>query len=185
MALIILFALLATPVAEIAAFIEVGGRIGVWPTLGLVVVTAIVGTALLRYQGLRTLYKVQETLNRGALPVDEVFDGFFLVIAGALLLTPGFITDAVGLLLFAPPVRAAIKSLIRRNMAVRAGAGRTRRGADHVHPPGPGAGQKTVIIEGDYIDVTANSESPAPPKDDEEPDSTNGGTDDGTKPPQP
>ena len=161
MALLILFLLLATPIIEIATFVEVGGKIGVWPTLGLVITTAVVGTALLRAQGLATLARVRDNLNRGALPVDEVLDGFFLVIAGALLLTPGFVTDGIGLLLFVPAVRRALKSAMRRNVTIRGGgAGHAawRDGGHHGAGPGRPESAGAVIIDGDYQDVTPEAD---------------------------
>ena len=105
MPVLLLILFIAVPIAEIAIFIQAGERFGLWPTLGLVILTAILGTTLLRYQGLRALYRVQESLNRGEMPVGEVFTGLCLLIAGALLLTPGFLTDGVGFALFIPGIR--------------------------------------------------------------------------------
>ena len=97
------------PAAEITVFIVVGGEIGVWATIALVILTAMAGSALIRRQGLRTLTRAQETLARSELPLEEAFDGICLVAAGALLLTPGFLTDAIGLFLLLPPLRALIR----------------------------------------------------------------------------
>ena len=105
MAIVLLLAFVITPIVEIAVFIQIGGEIGLWPTLAIVVITAIVGTALLRAQGLATFASAQKTLARGEFPVSQVFDGACLLVAGALLLTPGFVTDGIGLTLFFPPVR--------------------------------------------------------------------------------
>ncbi len=96
------------PIAEIALFIEVGDVIGLWPTLGIVVATAFLGTGLLRAQGVAAFARAQATMAEGRVPVEEVVHGFCLVIAGALLLTPGFLTDAIGFALFLPPVRLAL-----------------------------------------------------------------------------
>ena len=79
--------------------------IGLWPTLAIVIATAFLGTWLLRAQGLAAFVRAQATMAEGRVPVEEVVHGFCLVIAGALLLTPGFLTDAVGFALFLPPVR--------------------------------------------------------------------------------
>ncbi|MEL0111000.1 MAG: FxsA family protein, partial [Rickettsiales bacterium] len=92
MPVIILFVFIAVPIAEIAVFIEAGEQFGLWPTLGLVILTAVIGTALLRHQGLQTIQRVQLSLERGEMPVGEVFTGLCLLVAGALLLTPGFLT---------------------------------------------------------------------------------------------
>ena len=106
MPLLLLALFIGVPILEIAILIEVGGWIGLWPTIGLIVLTAVVGTALLRQQGLAALARAQDNLDRGVLPVKEVFDGLCLMAGGALLLTPGFVTDAVGFALLLPPLRA-------------------------------------------------------------------------------
>jgi UPF0716 protein FxsA len=105
---ILLVAFVIVPLAEIALLIEVGAWLGVWPTLALVVLSAIVGTWMLRRQGFGVLARAQRLLEQGAMPVSEVFEGFCLLVAGALLLTPGFITDVVGAVLILPPVRALL-----------------------------------------------------------------------------
>jgi UPF0716 protein FxsA len=88
--------------------IEVGGYIGVWPTIALVMITAVIGVALLRRQGLATLTRGMGRLQRGELPASEIVEGLLLAVAGALLLTPGFVTDAVGFVLLTPFTRALI-----------------------------------------------------------------------------
>ena len=105
-----------SPLIEIAVFIEVGGWIGLWPTIAIVILTAMIGTALLRAQGIATLNRARQQMDRGALPARELFDGLCLLFAGALLLTPGFVTDAVGFLLFVPPVRDSIRGFLRKHM---------------------------------------------------------------------
>ncbi len=116
MGLLLLIAFIATPIAEIALFIEAGDRFGLWPTLAAVVLTAIIGTTLLRWQGLATWARATQNLQKGIFPVNEVFTGLCLIAAGALLLTPGFLTDGIGFALFLPPVRTAIQQLIKRMM---------------------------------------------------------------------
>ena len=101
-------AFVIVPIAEIATFIQVGDIIGLWPTLAIILLTAFLGTGLLRYQGLATLNQAQTALNDGELPLTSVIHGVFLLIAGLLLLTPGFITDGIGFLLFVPPLRLLI-----------------------------------------------------------------------------
>lgn len=110
MALILFAAFLAVPVIEIGLFIELGGFLGLWPTLGLVVLTAVVGTSLLRQQGGATLAKAQVNLQQGIIPLKEVFDAICLLVAGALLLTPGFLTDGLGASLLLPPVREILRN---------------------------------------------------------------------------
>jgi UPF0716 protein FxsA len=104
----LLLAFIAVPLAEIAVLIEVGGRIGVGLTLALIILTAVLGTWMLRHQGFSVLTRAQRQLEQGVMPVAEVFEGLCLLVAGVLLLTPGFLTDAVGALLLVPQVRALL-----------------------------------------------------------------------------
>lgn len=171
MAIILLALFIAVPVIEIALFIEIGGWIGLWPTIGIVIVTAFAGTSLLRLQGLAVLQRVQESAARNELPVAEVFDGMCLLVAGVLLLTPGFFTDAIGFLLFVPLFRRFAGVLIWRwlerngKMSVGGGFGRGSGGAPGgfpggfpgdgpQHGPGSGgSGPGGPVIDGDYEEV--------------------------------
>lgn len=117
---VIFLALVLVPIAEIAVFIKVGGLIGVVPTIALVVAIAIFGTWLLRRQGLQTFTRAQAALNRGEMPVGEMLDGFFLVFAALLMVTPGLLTDALGFALLTPPVRRFLGALLRRWAMARA-----------------------------------------------------------------
>ncbi len=146
MSFFILIALLAVPILEIAVFIQIGSQIGLGLTIAIVILTAIAGTMLLRHQGLATLHKVQESLNAGIFPMTAVFDGICLLVAGALLLTPGFVTDAVGLILFIPPVRRSLRLLIGRRMVA---SGRLKPAND-----ASGAMGGLGVIDGDYVDIT-------------------------------
>jgi len=101
--LFILF--LLVPVLEIYLLIQVGGLIGAIPTVFLVVFTAVLGAQLLRFQGLSTLNRVRATLERGEIPAAEMLEGAMLLVGGALLLTPGFVTDAFGFLCLIPAAR--------------------------------------------------------------------------------
>lgn len=103
---LILFILI--PLIEIFLFIKVGSAIGAMQTILLIIVTAVIGVALLRQQGLSTLQKVQSQLQQGEVPALEVIQGIILFMAGALLLTPGFFTDSIGFLLLIPPLRRAL-----------------------------------------------------------------------------
>lgn len=157
MGLIILLAMIAVPIGEIAVFIQAGDRFGLWPTLATVILTAFIGTALLRHQGFSTLRRIQESADRGEPPVAELFDGFCLLIAGALLLTPGFITDAFGFLLFLPPFRRLLGGLavayLMRHATIRTGGG--MHGSHPGAHPGPRPGPGGPVIDGDFEDVTA------------------------------
>ncbi|MGY8958405.1 MAG: FxsA family protein [Alphaproteobacteria bacterium] len=119
MGLFLLLLFIAVPVAEIAVFIQAGSHFGLWPTIMAIIGTALLGAALLRWQGLATLARAQQSLQRNELPVAEIYTGLCLLAAGALLLTPGFITDTVGFLLFAPPFRHLLGSLLRRVLESR------------------------------------------------------------------
>ncbi|EGQ7979170.1 membrane protein FxsA [Vibrio cholerae] len=112
---ILLFLFIAVPVIEIALFIQVGGVLGVWPTIALVLLTAIVGASLVRSQGLQTLLTVQQRLAQGQLPAQQILEGVMLAVAGVLLLTPGFFTDILGMLVLLPaPCAYFAKQLMSR-----------------------------------------------------------------------
>ena len=96
------------PILEIARFIQVGDVIGLWPTLAIVILTALAGTVLMRLQGLHALSRLKQSLATGGDPVGPIAHGALILVAGVLLLTPGFFTDAVGLSLLVPPVRETL-----------------------------------------------------------------------------
>jgi UPF0716 protein FxsA len=156
-ALILLIAFIGLPLIEVAVFIQVGGRIGVGWTIGLCLLTALIGTTMIRHQGLSVLQRAREQMARNEPPVREVFEGFCLVIAGALLLTPGFVTDALGGLLLLPPVRQVLFARVRKQIEIRAAAG-PGRGSGRPGQPGRGP-----TIEGEFEDLT-----PEPPTTDGE-----------------
>lgn len=108
----LLLAFIGIPLIEIALFIEVGGAIGTPATIAVVIGTAFLGAWMLRRQGVSTAKTAQAKLQRGEMPVEQAFDGMFLVFAGGLLLTPGFLTDAIGFSLFIPQIRTALRSRI-------------------------------------------------------------------------
>jgi UPF0716 protein FxsA len=114
-ALIILF---AWPLAEIAGFVVVGRALGLWWTLALVVMTGLLGAFLLRQQGLYLLKKLSEESQQGHIPAGSVVNGAMIVVAGILLLLPGFLTDIVGIALFIPFVRQALWSAIGKRFVV-------------------------------------------------------------------
>jgi len=142
MALVFLITLIALPVMEIAVFIEAGDRIGLWPTVGAILATAVIGLAIIRMQGLAILARMQDNLRAERFPGTELFDGACLLVAGACLITPGFITDSIGVLLLIVPLRRGIGRLLWRYAEAR---GYTMRTGD---PDGD------VIIDVEYDDVT-------------------------------
>ncbi|KEO54291.1 FxsA family protein [Thioclava pacifica] len=101
----IFLAFLAVPLIEIGLFIKVGGLIGLWPTLGIVLLTAIIGTSLVRREGARAMNDLRDSLNELRDPSRPLAHGAMILVAGVLLLTPGFFTDAVGILLLIPGIR--------------------------------------------------------------------------------
>jgi UPF0716 protein FxsA len=98
----------AVSLLELALLIKVGQAIGFWSTIGIIVVTAALGVAVMQSHGLKTMQRAQESLAEGKTPVDSVVDGTFVMFAGLLLISPGLITDVLGLLLLIPPVRRLI-----------------------------------------------------------------------------
>lgn len=106
------FLLLAIPISEIAVFILVGGQIGVLWTFAIILFTAILGSILLRIQGFQVIKRLQEESAAGKIPGKELYHGAMILVAGVLLLTPGFVTDSLGFLLFFPPFRTFLWSII-------------------------------------------------------------------------
>jgi UPF0716 protein FxsA len=125
---ILLVLLIAVPIAELWVIVQVADAIGILWTLLLLFGISIAGARLLKQQGTSTWQKLRETTARGGIPTEEVTDGAMILLGGALLLTPGFLTDVVGLWLLIPPARAVVKKLFRRMMARRARARERRRG---------------------------------------------------------
>lgn len=119
MVAILFVLLLAVPIAELYVIVQVAQGIGVLETIVLLFLVSIAGSYLLRYQGMATWRRLQATLNRGEIPTQEVTDGFCILLGGALLVTPGFLSDVVGLLLLFPPSRAVIKNMFRKVVFVR------------------------------------------------------------------
>jgi len=100
------------PAVELAILVYTGSRIGIPETLSIVIATAIAGAYLVRREGIGVLLRIQNELNQGTFPADSMLDGALVLVAGALLLTPGFITDIIGFLLVLPASRPMIKSVI-------------------------------------------------------------------------
>ena len=117
MQILLFLLLLAVPIAEIALFIEAGRLIGIIPTILLTFATAVAGSFLVRVQGLATLNRIAQSIEKGEMPVAPVIDGMGIFVAGLLLLTPGFLSDAIGLLLFVPPIRRGVGRWIFRKLA--------------------------------------------------------------------
>lgn len=147
--LLLVIVFILVPIAELYVIIKVGEAIGVVPTLILLLADALLGSMLLRQQGRAAWVRFNRALAENRLPHKEVFDGVLIIFGGALLITPGFITDILGLILLIPPTRAIIRGIasrtVRRRLAVGGGAtmwtfGRTQRPPRR--RPGPGGQQR-------------------------------------------
>ena len=118
MAWLLIAAVIAIPVAEIAVFIKTAQWIGLLAAVLLAVGGALIGLMLVRAQGLRTMMRAKTLIDRGEMPVMEMFDGLCVALAGGLLILPGFLSDAVALLLLLPPVRMVLKVWLARHFVV-------------------------------------------------------------------
>ncbi|MCK5215470.1 MAG: membrane protein FxsA [Candidatus Omnitrophica bacterium] len=110
--LILLFTVL--PAVELALLIKIGGHIGVMNTLTVIILTGVIGAYLARIQGFTVMRNIQESMNQGRMPTEEMLDGVMILVGGIVLLTPGFLTDTIGFLLLIPITRLLIKNLVRR-----------------------------------------------------------------------
>lgn len=120
--LFILFVVI--PIIEITVIMQVGALLGVWPTVAIVILSAWLGAKYVRQQGLATLQSVQTRMAQGEMPSGEIVTGLMLLVAGVLLVTPGFVTDILGLALLIPSVRSAIASNVQKHIKVnQLGAG--------------------------------------------------------------
>jgi UPF0716 protein FxsA len=108
--LVILF--IVVPIAELYVIIQVGELIGVWPTIGLLLLDSVLGAALLRSQGRAAWRRFQEALASSRMPAKEVYDGAAIIFGGALLMTPGFLSDILGFFLLVPPTRALLRRFL-------------------------------------------------------------------------
>lgn len=153
---VFLFLFIVMPIVEMTILIKVGTIIGALNTVGLVLLTAVIGAALLRQQGLATLLKANQRLNSGELPAKEVAEGLILAVGGALLLTPGFVTDTIGFLCLIPGSRHWLAAQALKRMVV---AG---QGSSFTFTAGQGRpfgrqnpfDRNDDIIEGEYRDET-------------------------------
>ena len=151
---LLLVAFVVVPVAEIYVLIQVGQVIGAWWTIVLLVLDSILGSWLIRREGARAWAALRSTLGAGRMPAREIADGALVVLGGALMLSPGFVTDAFGILLILPVTRPFFRGLLtsalaRRLVVVGPGApgfGRTPGGPGDAGRPGPD------VVRGDVVD---------------------------------
>jgi UPF0716 protein FxsA len=130
---ILALAFLVVPILEIAVIIKVGAAIGVLDTVGLLVLSSILGSWLMKREGLGVLRRIQGQLANGQVPGKELVDAFLILLGGALMLAPGFLTDIAGMALLLPPVRAGVRAILRRRFTAR------------VFGPGSGGGPSGII----------------------------------------
>lgn len=143
----------AIPIIEIALFIQVGGLIGLWPTLAIVVVTAFIGTSLMRAQGALAMSQIRQNFNELRDPTESLAHGAMILFAGALLLTPGFFTDFTGFLLLFPPFRKAAFHWLKARVNVQSFSTQS----------GPQAHRSQDVIDGDFTEVPPQNNENSPP----------------------
>ncbi|MDF1826211.1 MAG: FxsA family protein [Verrucomicrobiales bacterium] len=144
--LLLLF--IAIPVLELCIFMVLGSKIGIPTTLAIIILTAILGAWLTKSQGLKALSKYQSALSQGRLPHEEVMDGLLILVAGAVLLTPGFLTDAIGFTLLVPSLRDIAKTVVKGYLSGKISVAGETMGA-----PKPAPGSSRVInIEAEVVE---------------------------------
>lgn len=159
----LLLAFVAVPIIEIALFIQVGGAIGTWPTLGIVVLTAVIGTMLMRAQGALAMQDLQRSFNELRDPTEPLAHGAMILVAGVLLLTPGFFTDALGLALLIPQMRRAVLAYLRSRIQVHS----VHFGPEGPRPHDPYDPRRPArddVIDGEFQEVDDDATRVEPPK---------------------
>lgn len=172
MQILLFLIFLVVPIVEIALFIQAGQLIGLWPTIAITIGTAIAGSFLMRVQGFATLNRFSQAAQRGEVPVTPVIDGIGIFAAGLLLLTPGLLTDTIGLLLFVPPFRRALakwafgKALASGRVHVRTYGAGSDGGPKPQAPPRGGKGfrKSDDVIDAEFetIDPKDNGDGAEP-----------------------
>lgn len=148
----LLIAFILVPLIEIALFIQVGGAIGLWPTLAVVILTAILGSWLVRSQGARELANLRTSFSDLRDPTEPLANGAMILFSGALLLTPGFFTDALGFALLFPPFRSWVYKNFRSKIRVQEFS--MGQPTDQTQPRHP----QDTVVEGDYKVVNPTHE---------------------------
>ena len=143
------------PVIEITILIKVGQAIGGWYTVGLVLLSAFIGVNMLRYQGVTTLLKARNRIESGEIPLSEMRDGILIAIGGALLVTPGFVTDVIGFSCLLPFTRGLFFSLFGQRIsdAFTKGGGQTHFYSSTQQAQDPFADRRSDVIDGDFVEV--------------------------------
>ena len=141
---LLVVAFVTVPLIEIWAILQVGRAIGPWWTIGLLVLSGVIGGWLVKREGGRAWRALREAIGRGRMPARELADGALVLVGGTLMLTPGFLTDTVGILLILPATRPVARRLLTRVLE------RRLAGAVHDRRPGPPAGGP--VVRGDVVD---------------------------------
>ncbi|MGH2919471.1 MAG: FxsA family protein [Solirubrobacteraceae bacterium] len=172
MPLLLFLIFIVVPIAELYVLIQVGQAIGALPTIGLLIADSILGAALMRSQGRAAWRRFNVALAEGRVPHREVLDGVLVIFGGALLLTPGFLTDILGLFLLLPPTRALVRTVLVRRFAGRVASG-AAQGANarfgrmftfQTRPPGPDGGRPREPYGDDVVDGEATEVEPRRPE---------------------
>ena len=181
MPLLLFILFIVVPIAELYVLIQIGSAIGILPTIALLILDSILGAALMRSQGRAAWMRFNRALAEGRVPGREVMDGALVIFGGALLLTPGFLSDFLGLILLLPPTRAIVRRLLLRRFAGRIVAGAasgaqarmgrmfTFEAGPHASGgpgpgPGPGPGRRGAppAFDDDVVEGTATEVPPKP-----------------------
>lgn len=158
----LLFAFIAVPLIEIGLFIQIGGLLGLWPTLAIVLITAMIGTSMVRSQGMQVLGQLQAGMTGQGDPAEALVHGAMILFSGALLLTPGFFTDAVGFALLVPKVRTVLFAWGRQNIKMANVQFQTNMGG---MPPGAGPrphASDPGTIDGEFTEIDPDDLPPRP-----------------------
>ena len=150
MLLVLIALFIVVPLLELAVIIEVGREIGVGPTIAILIADSVLGSLLMRAQGRAAWRRFTQATRHGRPPAREVLDGALIIAGGALLLTPGFLTDALGLALLLPPTRAVVRRILARRLLTRMMAGMTSAPPRARPPAGGPIPGRPVDVEGTY-----------------------------------
>jgi UPF0716 protein FxsA len=158
---LLLLLFLVVPIVELYVIVQVAQGVGVVETLGLLILVSVVGAWLVKAQGLSVLRRIQVQLGRGSMPTKELVDGGLILFAGALMLTPGFVTDALGVALLLPPSRVVVRTILMRRFK-----GKIQVLGASGMSPGFGFGSGYVDVdstESDNVDLTRDDPPVDPP----------------------
>ena len=152
---LLLLVFIVVPIAELAVIIQVGEQIGVWWTIAILIADSVLGSLLMRSQGRAAWLRFNQALQSGRPPAREALDGVLVIFGGALLLTPGFLTDILGLVLLIPLTRALARRVLVKRFADRMIVAATSRAGAGTWPPPRGTG-RPGDVEGTAVDVDAD-----------------------------